>query len=233
MIALNATAGVSGFTLLERKNAMTDTMPRIEAHEFTIADFIGGHPALDFANTITSWDQAPRDWIDTYSRLVDWAVMGGLVDTNRAAALRKAAANDRQQAEKALARAKDLRLALHSLFSALAENREPENDILLKVEAFWRRALASHTITCIDGRLVVVSASRAADLDEISDRLARHAVDLAGTFPAGRLRQCAGDRCGWLFVDHSKAGRRRWCDMATCGNNAKARRHQARQRSAS
>lgn len=220
-------------SVLGRKDFMTDTMSRIEAHEFTNADLIGGHPALDFANTITSWGKEPRDWIDTYSRLVDWAVMGGLIDTDRAAALRKVAANDQQQAEKALARAKDLRLTLHSLFSALAENRSPHRDILLKVETFWRQALARHTITCVDGRLAVVSASRTADLDEISDRLARHAVDLAGTFPARRLRQCAGDRCGWLFVDHSKAGRRRWCDMATCGNNAKARRHQARQRSGS
>jgi predicted RNA-binding Zn ribbon-like protein len=43
-----------------------------------------------------------------------------------------------------------------------------------------------------------------------------------------RLRVCAADDCGWLFLDSSKAGRRRWCRMADCGNRAKARRHYAR-----
>jgi hypothetical protein len=40
-----------------------------------------------------------------------------------------------------------------------------------------------------------------------------------------RIRQCANDKCLWLFVDESKSGTRRWCDMASCGNRAKARRH--------
>ena len=40
-----------------------------------------------------------------------------------------------------------------------------------------------------------------------------------------RVRRCANDECLWLFVDQSKSGSRRWCDMAACGNRAKARRH--------
>jgi predicted RNA-binding Zn ribbon-like protein len=28
-----------------------------------------------------------------------------------------------------------------------------------------------------------------------------------------------------VFYDNTKNGRRRWCDMATCGNRAKAARH--------
>lgn len=44
----------------------------------------------------------------------------------------------------------------------------------------------------------------------------------AGRF---RIRQCANEKCLWLFVDESKSGTRRWCDMASCGNRAKARRH--------
>jgi predicted RNA-binding Zn ribbon-like protein len=31
-----------------------------------------------------------------------------------------------------------------------------------------------------------------------------------------------------VFFDSSPTGRRRWCDMATCGNRAKAARHRAR-----
>ena len=42
---------------------------------------------------------------------------------------------------------------------------------------------------------------------------------------AYRLRRCANDACLWLFLDESKNATRRWCDMASCGNRAKARRH--------
>jgi predicted RNA-binding Zn ribbon-like protein len=41
----------------------------------------------------------------------------------------------------------------------------------------------------------------------------------------GRVRRCADPRCGRVFQDETKNGRRRWCDMATCGNRAKAARH--------
>ncbi len=47
-----------------------------------------------------------------------------------------------------------------------------------------------------------------------------------------RLRRCAATDCGAWFVDTSKAGRRRWCSMARCGNRAKAARHRRRARPA-
>jgi predicted RNA-binding Zn ribbon-like protein len=47
-----------------------------------------------------------------------------------------------------------------------------------------------------------------------------------------RVRRCASPACVLLYHDVSKAGRRRWCDMAVCGNRAKAAAHLARSRSA-
>ncbi|TIU06903.1 MAG: CGNR zinc finger domain-containing protein, partial [Mesorhizobium sp.] len=32
-------------------------------------------------------------------------------------------------------------------------------------------------------------------------------------------------RCGWLFLDTSRGGKRRWCSMRTCGNREKVSRH--------
>ena len=37
------------------------------------ADFIGGDAALDFVNTVTGRDETPRDWLDSYARLLEWA----------------------------------------------------------------------------------------------------------------------------------------------------------------
>jgi predicted RNA-binding Zn ribbon-like protein len=53
--------------------------------------------------------------------------------------------------------------------------------------------------------------------------VARDAVELFGGPLARRIRQCAGERCTLVFVDTSRAGRRRWCSMDRCGNRAKVR----------
>lgn len=48
----------------------------------------------------------------------------------------------------------------------------------------------------------------------------------------GQVKRCANPECGWLFLDDSRAGHRRWCSMASCGNRAKAKRHYHRHRDA-
>jgi predicted RNA-binding Zn ribbon-like protein len=45
---------------------------------------------------------------------------------------------------------------------------------------------------------------------------------------ASRLRICGGSDCGWMYVDRSRNGLRRWCEMQTCGTVAKSRRRAAR-----
>ncbi|TCU09336.1 CGNR zinc finger domain-containing protein [Rhizobium sullae] len=43
-----------------------------------------------------------------------------------------------------------------------------------------------------------------------------------------RMKICRN--CGWLFIDRSKNKSRAWCDMAVCGNRAKASRHYRRKK---
>jgi predicted RNA-binding Zn ribbon-like protein len=56
------------------------------------------------------------------------------------------------------------------------------------------------------------------------------AADLLVGNQLARVRQCANPECGWLFLDNSKSGNRRWCSMSACGNRAKAHRHYLRQK---
>ena len=49
------------------------------------------------------------------------------------------------------------------------------------------------------------------------------AMRLLGNSDANQIRACPN--CDWLFLDKSKNGSRRWCDMAVCGNRAKAEKH--------
>jgi predicted RNA-binding Zn ribbon-like protein len=72
---------------------------------------------------------------------------------------------------------------------------------------------------------------------QVGDRLDQARATIAGSFAhflaedsPSRLRVCANLGCRWVFVDRSPTGRRRWCDMRTCGNQAKVARHRARAR---
>jgi predicted RNA-binding Zn ribbon-like protein len=43
-----------------------------------------------------------------------------------------------------------------------------------------------------------------------------------------RVKACRADDCQWAFVDTARNRSRQWCDMAICGNRAKARRFRGR-----
>lgn len=58
------------------------------------------------------------------------------------------------------------------------------------------------------------------------------ASDLLAAGGRVRVRACANPECQWMFIDASRNGSRRWCDMAACGNRAKAQRHYRRAKAA-
>ena len=94
----------------------------------------------------------------------------------------------------------------------------------------WLKGAAAQAFRFTDGRLAVEIAGADDDLDLVASIVAWRVVEHVLPAPEGRLRICQGTDCAWLFIDSSKAGRRRWCDMAVCGNAAKSRRFLARSR---
>jgi len=79
---------------------------RTESHHFRNRDIIGGDPALDFVNTVTGRDQSPRDWLDSYPRLLEWAAFVHLLPKRVLRALAKKAQKEPAAAAIALACAK-------------------------------------------------------------------------------------------------------------------------------
>jgi len=41
------------------------------------------------------------------------------------------------------------------------------------------------------------------------------------------IKVCANPHCSWMFVDESRPGTRRWCDVSICGSLVNVRRHRA------
>jgi predicted RNA-binding Zn ribbon-like protein len=68
-------------------------------------------------------------------------------------------------------------------------------------------------------------------VDRVRLALALAVLDTTRLDPQ-RVRRCSRRGCVLLFHDTSKNGTRRWCDMAVCGNRAKAAAHYQRRRPA-
>lgn len=194
----------------------------------------GGHPVLDFANTVASRrDRFGPDCLLTYDDLVAWAVRAGLLDDAGAGELRAAARTLRGRTGSALAQAKALREAIHEVFRALAAGRAPPREALAILQKAARQARRSARLVS-DGRRFRWVPVSCRNLDVITHLVAEEAVRLLEQeHRLARIRECPGRNCGWLFLDTSRSGRRRWCSEADCGTAARVRRHRARKQAGS
>ena len=130
-----------------------------------------------------------------------------------------------------LDRVRTVRDALREVVDAVTEDRRPAAAAIDLVNDALA-AGAAPRLEC-DGVTVRIGHRHAAS--EVDDAVAALAAPIIGELASGRpdrFRTCANDTCRWTFYDASPAGRRRWCDMKTCGNRAKAARHRERLKSA-
>jgi predicted RNA-binding Zn ribbon-like protein len=119
--------------------------------------------------------------------------------------------------------------ALRELLDAAVDRRPPSESALREVNRALRAPYVYELVPAADG----VSLDHRHDGDPINGALARLSEAVARELTQEdkeRLRICANDECRWVFRDNSPAGRRKWCDMSSCGNRAKAARHRERQK---
>lgn len=179
-----------------------------------------GSRALDLVNTIDWRDDPSRrvDLMPNAAALAAWAKHEGFAPADARAC--RLPAHSR--------RAADLRDTLAALFTAASRGTALPPPALTALSKWtqdaWRhRRLASRgkaTLWQWDPRL--------AGADRILFAIALEAGELLMSPQLNRVRICAGAGCGWLFLDRSKAGRRRWCTMASCGNRVKVRSYRRR-----
>jgi predicted RNA-binding Zn ribbon-like protein len=185
---------------------------------------------LDFANTCYWRGRAtPTDDLRAPADLMAWLGRhGGLAETALSAATRAIeAAPDR--AEALLADAVRLREAIYRIFNAVAEGRAVADADFAVLSAALEQAPARRRLARANGGYAwEIDAGRLEGAPALLAPVLWSAGDLMLQAGNRRIRRCANDQCLWLFVDDSKSGTRRWCDMSSCGNRAKARRHYAR-----
>jgi predicted RNA-binding Zn ribbon-like protein len=198
------------------------------AHGRAIA-MIGGHLALDFANT-AGW-HASEDRIEhlpDYEEVAAWARRAGVVSARAASRLRRHAARRPRQAARALRHARALRELLYRIFTAIARQRRPSGEDLIQLHAEQAAALRQGTPHWGGAGVEIRWSDDPPDLERPLYPIALAAGALVASPPPGRLRQCGNHPCGWLFIDTSRNGTRRWCSSEECGNISRVRRFRAR-----
>jgi predicted RNA-binding Zn ribbon-like protein len=133
-----------------------------------------------------------------------------------------------RKAEQALGEALELREALYRIFRSIAEEAEPEGTDLDVLNRTLKAAPARAELVRANGGFAWSLSDVQPDIAALLAPVIWAAGDLLIEPSRIKVRRCANDECVWLFLDDSKSGTRRWCDMKACGNRAKAHRHYAK-----
>lgn len=193
-----------------------------------------GHQAslgdgLDFVNTLEFGRGAAHEYLADPATAISWLQAHELLHRGTAEQLLAELRGDEAATERLMHRIRRVRSALRELLAAAVEHRPAQDAALRDVNRALRAPYIYELVPAADG----VSLDHRHEGDPISGALARLSEAVARELTQGevrRLRICANDECRWVFHDNSSAGRRKWCDMSTCGNRAKAARHRERQK---
>jgi predicted RNA-binding Zn ribbon-like protein len=190
---------------------------------------VGGALALDFVNTSAGRDKGePTDHIRRAVDLVDWAAHAGSVDAETARRSYAVIAADPDAAQKLLHHALQLRDAIYAIASAIGRGEAPPRTSLRLLKDCASKTMAAADLAPASSGGYAFDFSAAPADVALLGPVAWSAIAVLASGNFERLKQCPGPDCGWLFFDNSKNNSRRWCDMATCGNRTKGRRHRER-----
>ena len=193
---------------------------------------LGGLLCLDFVNTVDPRYGDDRiEYLGDYASLAEWAAWIGAVPPERRDALLADGGEDPGRAAAVHRRALALREDLHALLRP--ESRAAPDDGSLRRFNRELQAASRHFVLEKAAGGYAGHWETGKGLDEVLWPVARSAAELMLSPDAlRRVRECQGVDCGWLFIDTSKAGRRRWCSMDVCGNRMKSSRYRQRVREA-
>jgi predicted RNA-binding Zn ribbon-like protein len=196
------------------------------------AVFIADSLGLDFVNSVATPLDTPVDWLDNGDGFLTWLAQAKLVPANVLDELKARAMPGE------LDRVADQARALREWFRKFVtkhmgrplppkalQELAPLNELLQRDETFSQ--ISRHRER--DGDRFELRTARRWRSPEslllpIADALARFVCDEDFV----RVRACEGHRCTLVFADHTRAGGRRWCSMAICGNRAKQAAHRKR-----
>lgn len=187
-----------------------------------------GKPCLDFVNTV-DWRNSKtrkKEMLHDFSALISWSKQMGILEDKTAQILFKTALKQPNKAKQVYEKAIELRELLFRLFSSMATTGQASSHDLSIFNKYLADSMGkSCCLAPSDNGFIWSFCSGTDSMDLFLDPIIKSAADLLVSSELKRVKQCADDACGWLFMDKSCNNSRRWCSMKDCGNRAKAHRH--------
>jgi predicted RNA-binding Zn ribbon-like protein len=211
--------------------------------------FVGERLWLDFVNTelgapsparygraqLADVVDAPTradDALHDFEAFVSWLESAAVLDLERAQGIRRRALQQPAGAAATLVDARRVRATLRGLAERGTGAAQVRFDALAEINRVLGRSAGTRRVELrSDGSYARAFVPVGDAFAGLMIPIVESAADAMILGELGRVRRCADSRCPRVFFDRTKNGRRRWCDMATCGNRAKAARHRARRRS--
>jgi predicted RNA-binding Zn ribbon-like protein len=192
---------------------------------------LGNRLVVDFANTVVSADKK-GDGITTWDDLVGALEAFGLAGPEQGANLRELGETTPEAAAPVLAAALELRGAVREALGAIAEGRAVPEESVDAVNRVLRVAEGCDQLVRAGKGWRLGFVEREQRLEWLLVAIARSAAEIIAEGPRAPLRRCGNPQCILYFYDVSRTGRRRWCQMAVCGNRAKVSAFARRQKEA-
>lgn len=190
----------------------------------------GGELCLDFTNTV-DWrndNKRRKEWLYNFSDLILWSRHVGLLEDKNAQTLSIKALQQPDKAKQLYKKAIELREVLFHIFSSIATESQPEKYSLSIFNHYLAETMGKSCLVSLQDGFTWSFCPDPDSMDFILNPIIKSAADLLVSSNIKRVKICADDCCGWLFIDMSRNYSRRWCNMKDCGNRAKAHRHYQR-----
>jgi predicted RNA-binding Zn ribbon-like protein len=184
---------------------------------------------LDFVNTDTAPASARGDLLRDFGTLLRWLVDARVIDGDRAGGLSRRALLQPAAATATLVDARRVRSALRQLAEQGGTSGRTLEEAVVEINRVLGRSAGTRRLEQLEpGRYVRVFVPTGDAFAGLMIPIVESAADSLALDELERVHRCADPRCPRVFLDTSRNGTRRWCDMGTCGNRAKAARHRAR-----
>lgn len=190
-----------------------------------IFEFTGNRLCLDFTNTVHDRADTPRELLRSYSDLLAWGEQAHILSESEVQHLRQQAEQHNDEAQTVLHEAIALRETIYRICQATATSSVPAEADLDAFNDMLAEAMSQACLQPQGEAFIWEWRNKGQALESILWPVVRSAADVLTSEDRERVRICAADDCNWLFLDTSKNHTRRWCDMKSCGNRAKVRKH--------
>lgn len=186
---------------------------------------VGGDLALDFVNTCSARGLPVfREHLQRPEHVAQWAEHAKVLPPNDALWLADAVQADAPLGDRLLQQALAQRDDIHAIAAEIAAGRRASPAPVERLARVHASALARATLTPLGKNFGWTWPARDAPIEAVLGPVSLSALALLQQADLGRVKQCPGENCGWLFFDATKNGSRRWCEMEVCGNRAKQKR---------